>query len=47
MKVLFISGYVEAPGVHREIAEARLDFLAKPFSPRQVAETVRRVLHPA
>ncbi|KKL92292.1 hypothetical protein LCGC14_1886150, partial [marine sediment metagenome] len=44
MKVMFISGYTEFPDVDRERTAIQAEFVAKPFSPRLLAETVRRVL---
>ncbi len=43
-RVLFISGYPDEALVRRGALPAGVNFLSKPFSPRRLAETVRRVL---
>ena len=40
MKVLYISGYVATDGVVDELGDAGADFLAKPFSPRDLVAKV-------
>ena len=44
LKVLYISGYTEDVVVRRGVIDHRTPFLAKPFTPGQLAHTVRRVL---
>jgi two-component system cell cycle sensor histidine kinase/response regulator CckA len=42
--VLYISGFANNGMVQQEVDEARAAFLAKPFTPRDLAEKVRAVL---
>jgi len=42
--VLYISGYANNPMVQQEVEEARATFLAKPFSPGDLAEKVKTAL---
>lgn len=44
MKVLFMSGYIDEAVLHQEIREKKVEFLQKPFSPRNLAKKVREVL---
>jgi two-component system cell cycle sensor histidine kinase/response regulator CckA len=44
LKVLYVSGYAPPEGLHDHLAEPGVGFLAKPFSPCQLLNTVRRVL---
>ncbi|MGH7497941.1 MAG: ATP-binding protein [Gemmatimonadales bacterium] len=44
LKVLYISGYTEDIVVRRGVIDERMPFLAKPFTPSQLAHMVRRVL---
>ncbi len=44
LKVLFMSGYTEDAAVHQGRLEHGADFLQKPFSPRDLAKKVRKVL---
>jgi len=43
-KVLFISGYTDDALAHHGVLEEGLSFLEKPFSPAQLAQTVRATL---
>ncbi|MGQ9669919.1 MAG: response regulator [Desulfosoma sp.] len=45
LPVLFISGYTEDQLAHRGILLPDVHFLAKPFSPEKLLETVCRILH--
>ncbi len=45
MKVLFVSGYNEDAIVNFGVAHETAHFLAKPFSPRDLAQKVRQVLN--
>jgi PAS domain S-box-containing protein len=47
LKVLFMSGYAEEQVVHRGVVEEDVAFLAKPFTPAALTESVRRVLESA
>jgi signal transduction histidine kinase/ActR/RegA family two-component response regulator len=44
LKVVFISGYTEDVIVRRGVTDERMPFLAKPFTPAQLARTVRTAL---
>ncbi|MBD3267754.1 PAS domain S-box protein [bacterium] len=44
LKVLFMSGYTGNAVVHQNVVEEGLDFLQKPFSPRDLAKKVREIL---
>ena len=43
-RILFISGYAEVPSWRRLVEEGGQPFLAKPFSPRQLVDTVRSLV---
>jgi two-component system cell cycle sensor histidine kinase/response regulator CckA len=47
IKVLFISGYADLPGLTPRVDEAGVPFLAKPFTPAALARRVREVLDAA
>lgn len=44
MKVLLVSGYIDAVLVHQEILGSGISFLQKPFTPSELAKTVRETL---
>ena len=44
IKILFISGYTDSPVIHNEIISSGLDFLQKPFTPLELARTIRKIL---
>ena len=44
MKVLYSSGYNNDDVVRHGIVEAEVAFLRKPYSPKELASTVRHVL---
>ncbi|HME68762.1 MAG TPA: hypothetical protein VKM54_02725 [Myxococcota bacterium] len=44
LRVLYMSGFTEDPGIQREIEGAGLAFLQKPFTPGVLAQKVRAVL---
>jgi PAS domain S-box-containing protein len=44
LRVLYMSGFTEDPGIQREIEGAGLAFLQKPFTPGTLAQKVRAVL---
>jgi CheY-like chemotaxis protein len=44
IRVLYMSGYTEAAIVHRGVLDPGIEFLAKPFSPDELAMRVREVL---
>jgi predicted ATPase/signal transduction histidine kinase/CheY-like chemotaxis protein len=44
IRLLFMSGYTETPILRHGLGDYQLDFLQKPFTPRALAECVRRVL---
>jgi DNA-binding NtrC family response regulator len=46
MKVLFMSGYSENPAVLKSGEGQAIHFIAKPFSPQELAAKVREVLNP-
>lgn len=43
-RVLYVSGYADQPMIHDQIARGAVSFLAKPFSPAELADKVARVL---
>lgn len=43
-RILFISGYAEVPSWRQLVEEGGQPFLAKPFTPRQLVETVRSLI---
>jgi len=45
LKVLFMSGYTEDAVVHRGVLDKGIDFIQKPFSPRELAAIVAEILH--
>lgn len=47
IKILFMSGYHDDDVMLRRLADARMDFLQKPFSTQDLAEKVREVLESA
>lgn len=47
IKFLFMSGYHDGDVTSRNLADATIDFLQKPFSPQDLAEKVREVLESA
>jgi PAS domain S-box-containing protein len=47
MKVLYMSGYTDDAAIRREVVEAGLPFLSKPFSPAMLCRKVREVLDSA
>ena len=47
IKVLFISGYADLPGLAPRVDETTVPFLAKPFTPTALARRVREVLDTA
>jgi CheY-like chemotaxis protein len=44
LKVLYMSGYMDDAAVRKEVVEAGLPFLSKPFSPSMLAQKVRELL---
>ena len=44
IRVLYVSGYIDDPGVRRGISENEIEFLSKPFSPTRLVARVREVL---
>jgi CheY-like chemotaxis protein len=44
MKVMYMSGYTETAGPLKDIVEAGVDFLQKPFTPDAFAQKIREVL---
>ncbi len=44
MKIIFMSGYTDDAIVHRGVLEPGLNFLEKPFSPKDLARKVRELL---
>ena len=44
IRVLFVSGYTDDPGLRRGISENELEFLSKPFAPSRLISRVREVL---
>lgn len=44
IRVLFVSGYTDDPGLRRGISENELEFLSKPFAPGRLISRVREVL---
>jgi len=46
LKVLYVSGYADSAVVRRDVLQAGLTFLAKPFSPHRLAKMVREALGP-
>jgi two-component system, cell cycle sensor histidine kinase and response regulator CckA len=44
VRVLFVSGYTDDPGLRRGISEHELEFLSKPFAPSRLISRVREVL---
>lgn len=44
MKVLLVSGYIDTVLVHQEILGLGISFLQKPFTPSELAKTVRETL---
>ena len=44
LRVLFVSGYTPDPGFLRSVEEARIPFLSKPYTVRDLARKVRDVL---
>jgi CheY-like chemotaxis protein len=47
MRVLFMSGYADTAIVHHGVLDADAPFLAKPFTPAQLAQKVAEILTPA
>ena len=43
-RVLYVSGYADQPVIEEQIARGAVSFLAKPFSPSELADKVARVL---
>jgi len=43
-KILFVSGYTGGTLVQQGIAQGKVDFLQKPFTPTSLARKVREVL---
>jgi CheY-like chemotaxis protein/anti-sigma regulatory factor (Ser/Thr protein kinase) len=44
LRVLFMSGYADDVGLRDGVLEGAIDFLAKPFTPMELAERIRAVL---
>jgi two-component system cell cycle sensor histidine kinase/response regulator CckA len=44
LKILLLSGYTDNSRVHRGVLRDEFGFLAKPFSPSELMERVRRIL---
>jgi two-component system cell cycle sensor histidine kinase/response regulator CckA len=44
LKTLFISGYTESAMIQQEMLHDGVAYLPKPFTPQDLAETVRRLL---
>ena len=44
MKILYTSGYTDAAVVRHGLAEETMNFLQKPFTPKQLTRKVRDVL---
>ncbi len=44
IRILYISGYTDDPGLRRGISESELEFLSKPYSPASLVARVREVL---
>jgi DNA-binding NtrC family response regulator len=44
MRIIYMSGYTEGAIVHRGVLDPGIEFLAKPFSPNELASKVREVL---
>jgi signal transduction histidine kinase/ActR/RegA family two-component response regulator len=44
IRVLYVSGYTDDPGLRRGISESEIELLSKPFSPAELAARVREVL---
>lgn len=47
MKVLYISGYADSAVIRRDILQAGLSFMAKPFSPQRLTKAVREAMGPS
>lgn len=44
LRILFISGYVDDPALREDIAQGRLEFLAKPFTRQELVGKVQQLL---
>ncbi|MFH2203906.1 MAG: PAS domain S-box protein [Elusimicrobiota bacterium] len=44
LKVLFLSGYAEGSATHNGLLSGDIEFLAKPYTPEVLLQTVRRIL---
>jgi CheY-like chemotaxis protein len=46
-RVLFTSGYPDSGGMALDVAESRVPYLPKPYTPNELAQKVREVLDSA